>query len=57
MVSTEYAPYLSMMRLISDSMMSSASSQLMRTYLDLPRLAALIFAGSPPGSQSTRFKG
>ena len=57
MVSTEYAPYVSMMRLISDSMMSSASSQLMRTYLDLPRLAALIFAGSPPGSQSTRFRG
>ena len=42
------------MRLISAAMMSSASSQLMRRYLLMPRLAVL---RSPLGSQSTRMSG
>ena len=47
-------PYSSWTRLISAAMRVVASSHVMRSYLDTPRLRVL---RSPCGSQSTRFIG
>jgi len=47
-------PYFSLMRVISETTMASASSQEMRWYLLLPRFCGF---RSPFGSQSTRFSG
>ena len=51
---TAELPYCSRTRLISPATRSSASSQEMRTYGDLPRFCGL---RSPSGSKSTRFIG
>src|SRR5690606_30221423 len=51
---TDSSPYCSLIRLISLAMMVAASSQLIRTYLLLPRFCGFL---SPLGSQSTLFIG